>query len=391
MREVWITGIGAVTAAGSGVSELERLLLREESGVIRNPRDSLATARCPTPPRRPVTRRLDRSALLFFTAGEEAWRDAALDTTAWCRQRATVIEGSSVGPMGELLEAARGTGALTPASLIRFMIGAGGATLAQSFGIEGGALHLSAASVSSACAIGEGYLKVATGLADLALVGGGESPLHSAIIEGFRAAGILAPSEAGPLPCRPFDAARCGTVLGEGAGALVLEARDHALGRGAVPHAVVRGFGLSGESFGMTSPDPSGCGVRRAAEQALGGTPAEELGWIKTHGTGTALNDAAECRGLATLLGDALPRIPLTSLKPALGHCLGASSAVETVAVVLALRHSLIPRTLGTERVDDALPPCTVALRSVPPAAPNVLVLAESFGGRCAALLLGAA
>jgi 3-oxoacyl-(acyl-carrier-protein) synthase len=141
----------------------------------------------------------------------------------------------------------------------------------------------------------------------------------------------------------------------------------------------------------MTSPDPSGCGVRRAAEQALGGTPAEELGWIKTHGTGTALNDAAECRGLASLLGDALPRIPLTSLKPALGHCLGASSAVETVAVVLALRHNLIPRTLGTERVDDALPPCTVALRSAPPAAPSVLVLAESFGGRCAALLIRAA
>ena len=147
---------------------------------------------------------------------------------------------------------------------------------------------------------------------------------------------------------------------------------------------------MSGESFGMTRPDPSGCGVRRAAKQALGNTPLVELDWIKTHGTGTGLNDAAECRGLAALLGNALPRIPLTSLKPTLGHCLGASSAVETVAVVLAMRSALVPRTLGTVQVDDALPPCTIALQSGKAAAPNILILAESFGGRCAALLLRA-
>src|SRR6266511_2260638 len=173
MREVWITGIGAVTAAGLGAGPLEALLLEEQSGLEQRVGDGLALGRCPTPPRRPVTRRLDRSSLLFFTAAEEAWADAGLDQTSWCRHRAVVLEGSSVGPMGELLEAAKGPRSLTPAALIRFMIGAGGATLAQAFGIEGGALHISAASVSSACAIGEGYLKIAAGLADLALVGGG--------------------------------------------------------------------------------------------------------------------------------------------------------------------------------------------------------------------------
>src|SRR5581483_2657014 len=217
-----------------------------------------------------------------------------------------------------------------------------------------------------------------------------ESPLHPAIVQAFAAAGILAPGDGGPLPCRPFDPARCGTVLGEGAGALVLESAEHAARRGARPRAVLAGFSLSGEAHGMTSPDPSGRGVRRAASQALGDTPCDRLGWIKTHGTGTPLNDAAECRGLAALLGDALPRIPLTSLKPALGHCLGASTAVETVAAVLALARGFVPATLGTARVDPALPPCTVALRRAAASAP-VLVLAESFGGRCAALLLRAA
>jgi 3-oxoacyl-(acyl-carrier-protein) synthase len=391
MRDVWITGVGAVTGAGLGAAALDDLLVTGRSAVKAGGGPDEPAARSPTPPRTPATRRLDRSGLLFFTAGAEAWADAGLRAGTWRRDRAIVIEGSSVGPMGEMLEAVGGPRWPSPAGLIRFMIGAGGATLAQTLGIEGGALHLSAASVSAACAIGEGYLKIAAGLADLALVGGSECPLHPAIIAGFRAAGVLAPADRRLPACRPFDTERCGTVLGEGSGALVLEAPEHAIRRGAGPRAVLGGYGLSGESFGMTSPDPSGRGVRRAAGQALGGLSADRLGWIKTHGTGTELNDAAECRGLAALLGDAIRRVPLTSLKPALGHCLGASTAVETVAVVLAMQHGLIPPTLGTTSVDPALPPCYIALQRAEPAAPHVLVLAESFGGRCAALLLQAA
>ena len=388
MRDVWITGIGAVTGAGLGAAALDDLLLAGRSAVTVGEGTGEPAARSPTPLRTPATRRLDRSGLLFFTAGAEAWADAGLRTGAWRRDRTIVIEGSSVGPMGEMLEAAAGPLWPSPTGLIRFMIGAGGATLAQALGIEGGALHVSAASVSAACAIGEGYLKVAAGLVDLALVGGSECPLHPAIVAGFRAAGVLAPTDERLPACRPFASDRCGTVLGEGSGALVLEAPEHALRRGATPRAVLGGYGLSGESFGMTTPDPSGRGVHRAAREALGAMRAERLGWIKAHGTGTELNDAAECRGLATLLGDSLELIPLTSLKPALGHCLGASTAVETVAVVLAMQRGLVPPTLGTASVDPALPPCSIVLRGAAPTAPNVLVLAESFGGRCAALLL---
>ncbi|HEY9015467.1 MAG TPA: hypothetical protein VIM84_10445, partial [Gemmatimonadales bacterium] len=113
-----------------------------------------------------------------------------------------------------------------------------------------------------------------------------------------------------------------------------------------------------------------------------------ELGWIKTHGTGTRLNDAAECRGLATLFGEMLPEIPLTSLKPALGHCLGASAAVEAVGAVLALEQGIIPPTLDSEQPDPDMPPHRVATLGCKPAADSVLLLAESFGGRCAALTL---
>jgi len=139
----------------------------------------------------------------------------------------------------------------------------------------------------------------------------------------------------------------------------------------------------------MTAPDPAGTGVIAAVTQALRAISPGDVDWIKAHGTGTAMNDAAECRGLATVFGPALARVPLTSLKPMLGHSLGASGAVETVAVVLALQEDLVPPTLGTECPDPALPPCRIALRGERLAARRVLLLSESFGGRCAALAVG--
>ncbi|HEX5632502.1 MAG TPA: hypothetical protein VFX50_04710, partial [Gemmatimonadales bacterium] len=125
--------------------------------------------------------------------------------------------------------------------------------------------------------------------------------------------------------------------------------------------------------------------------QALAGIPLGELGWIKAHGTGTRLNDAAELHGLDAALGARLRQVPLTSLKPTLGHCLGASGAVETVAAVLSLEARRVPPTLGTMRVDGDLPPMRLALAAGAPEGPVALLLSESFGGRCAALALRAA
>jgi 3-oxoacyl-[acyl-carrier-protein] synthase II len=138
----------------------------------------------------------------------------------------------------------------------------------------------------------------------------------------------------------------------------------------------------------MTAPDPSGAGVASATRAALEGLAPWDLGWIKTHGTGTRLNDAAECAGLAGVFGDLLPGLPLTSLKPALGHTLGASPALEAVGTVLALEQGVIPPTLGYAEADPALPPHQVARFTRPARRNTALLLAESFGGRCVALLL---
>ncbi len=379
-REVWITGIGAVSAAGVGTGPLRHLI---RTGRVAGG-DGFAA---PALPRTPANRRLDRAASMFLTAAEEAWAGAGLAAGSFDGAGAILLEGSSLGPMADLLRAherqlVQGAGApRLSGRLVRFMTGAGGAVFAQLHGIRGLVLHLSAGSVSAACAIGDAFERIARGEADVALAGGGECPLHPAILETFESSGVLVPAG---KRCRPFDRERCGTVLGEGAGALVLESAEHARGRAASPLVRMAGFGSSTEAYSATAPDPEGTGVFRAASAALqgGALPA----WIKTHGTGTILNDAAECRGLATLLGTQLPQCPITSLKPALGHALGASGAVEAVAAVLALLEGIVPATATTDSPDLALPPCRVVLRPERAGDGPVLLLSESFGGRCTAL-----
>jgi 3-oxoacyl-[acyl-carrier-protein] synthase II len=393
--QVWITGIGAVTGAGPGCAAL-RALLGDARSAVR-PDEMLGgrpVARCAPPARDRASRRLDRGAALFRAACIEAWEDAGLDGRP-SPARAGLIEGSSLGPMcGVLEDHARllddPRHRARPSDLTRFMTGAGGALFAQEAGIRGPVFHLSAGSVSSACAIGDAFERVASGRLDVVVAGGAESPLHAGILATFEAAGVLSRADAAGEPCRPFDAARAGTVLGEGAAALVIESEAHARARGAAALACITGYGFCAEAYDLTAPDPEGTGVREAIGAALRSRPPSSIGWVKAHGTGTVLNDAAELRALSLLLGPALASLPVTSLKPSLGHCLGASGAVEAVAAVLALRESFVPATLGYHERDEALPACLVpraALRRGGPA----LLLSESFGGRCAALVLAAA
>lgn len=412
-REIWITGLGAITAVGSDTGALARALLGEQTGLrpVAN-LDGAMAGMIEDVRRDRSARRLDRSAALYLAAAGEAWCSAGLDGESLDLSRCAVIEGSSLGSMSELIDAASahgrsgrdgesdrsygakqqsGQSRARPSAVLRFMSGAGGAAFAQAHGIEGPVLHVSAGSVSAACAIGEAFHWIANGRVDVAVAGGAECPVNPHILEHFRAAGVLADDLDGERPCRPFDTTRTGTVLGEGAGALVLESSDHARKRGAEPRAVLRGYGLSCESYSMLAPDPKGVGVTAAAAQALAAAGECQVGWIKTHGTGTRRNDAAECRGLAELLGCDFRLTPLTSLKPLLGHCLGASGAVETVASVLALEEYIVPPSLGTRQVDPELPHCTVVTQPQHSDADNVLVLAESLGGRCAALLIGRA
>jgi 3-oxoacyl-[acyl-carrier-protein] synthase II len=393
MVDVWVTGYGAVTAAGPTSHDLMNAMLEGRSAV--QPHADLGcvpAARVQCMLEHPMTRRLDRTGSLLVTAAEEAWRHAGLDRTSFEPDRVALIEGSALGPMAAVLAACKaevqGVRKARPRDLIRFMPGEGGSTFAQAHGIEGPVLQISAGSISAACAIGSAYEKVADGTLDVAVAGGAECPLEPSIVERFVSAGIVQ-GATGEAPCRPFDRGRQGTVLGEGAGVLILESREHAIRRGAVPRAIMNGYATASETHSQSAPDPSGSGVFRAVRGALqrSGDPT----WIKAHGTGTPVGDLAEYRGLDSAFGSRLPTMSVTSLKPLIGHCLGASGGVEAVAVVLALARGMIPATLGTTQVDPILVRYDVVLEARLCAGASVLLLSESFGGRCAALSVLAA
>lgn len=384
--DVWITGCGAVTAAGPTSRELLNAMVAGLSAVGPLPGlGGMPGARVLSIPDHRIARRLERTGGLFVAAAEEAWRQAGLDGRSLVPERVALVEGSSLGPMAAVLSACKaelnGLRKARPSDVTRLMPGASGTTFAQAHDIRGPVLQISAGSVSATYAVGEAFEKIVHGTLDVVVAGGAECPLEPSIVERFVSAGVVAP---GAAACRPFDRDRQGTVLGEGAGVLILESRDHAVRRGAVPRAILAGYGTASEAHSQTAPDPSGTGVCRAARQALreGRDPA----WIKAHGTGTRSGDLAEYRGLVAAFGSRLPMMPVTSLKPLIGHCLGASGAVEAVATVLALERGIIPATLGTAEVDPDLGLYDVVLETRPGASASVLLLAESFGGRCAAL-----
>ncbi|MEO8478033.1 MAG: beta-ketoacyl synthase N-terminal-like domain-containing protein [Gemmatimonadota bacterium] len=391
--EVWITGLGAHTAAGVGAAALRAALTQRTPPASA---DSILggqwVARAPDPMVDRATGRLDRSGQFFVVAAREAWQHADLARATLDPDRIAVIEGSSLGPMSDLLAIERERvrdgfpAKVSPRHLVRMMFGAGGAQFAQEIGAHGAVFALSAGSTSGAMAIAEGWAKICSGLAEVVIAGGADAPLDPEIIAAFRTAGILAPPS-GDAPCRPFDVSRCGTMLGEGAGVVVLEAAAHARRRGAVPLAILEGTGVSGEDGSMTAPDALGGGIRRATRSALVDTDPRRIGWIKAHGTGTRLNDAAECCGLDGDLVD----VPASSLKPLLGHCLGASGAVELIAAVLAMGDGVIPMTLTTTQVDPALGSRRIVLEPEALLRPAALLLSQSLGGRSAALVIGRA
>lgn len=389
-RAVWITGIGTVSAAGPDAPAL-RDVLRQGRACLSPAPDlgGLVVGAVAALPWTAAARRLDRAGSMFVAAAEEAWVSARLPDRAPDPRRAAVVEGSSLGPIGSLLAAVRVPGpppGPRPSDLVRFMPGAGGVAFARHRGVEGPVSLVSAGSVSSAYAIGQAAAEIGGGRIDLAVVGGAEAPLQADIVERFIAAGILSLNGDRRLPCRPFSADRRGTVLGEGAGVLVLEAEERARARGAPFLAIVRGFGAASETHSTTAPHPGGVGLVEAIRQAMGSLEPSSIAFVKAHATGTVMNDAAEAAALAAVFGDRLAELAVTGLKPTLGHCLGASGALETAAAVLALGDGIVPPLLGTSELDPQLPPLRLATRPGVTSGRTAILLHVSFGGRCAVL-----
>jgi 3-oxoacyl-[acyl-carrier-protein] synthase II len=257
----------------------------------------------------------------------------------------------------------------------------GACQLAILLGAKGPTTSPVAACATGTAAIGDALRCLQYGETDVMIAGGAESALSALDIGAFSRIGALSVRNDEPQKaCRPFDAKRDGTVLGEGAAVMVMETLQHALERGAPILAEVAGYALTEDAYHIAAPEPTGEGAARAMSRALAdaGIVPGQVSYIVPHGTGTPLNDAAETRAVKLTFGDHARTIAISSVKSMLGHLLGAAGSISTVAAVLAIRDSVVPPTINLEYPD---PECD--LDYVPNVArkmPVEVALANAFG-----------
>jgi 3-oxoacyl-[acyl-carrier-protein] synthase II len=367
-RQVVISGLGAVTPLGADVDATWSRLLAGEGACA--PITAFATddhtvrigceAADFEPERwldRRSLRRTDRFTQLALAAARMAEADAALDVA-----REPDRIGASIGtPQGGVESLARccadaPSGRIHPSLVTAFMPNIAAGWVSIELGTRGPLGAPCTACAASAMAIGEGYDAIRLGRADVMLCGGSEAGITPLAVAGFAAMRALSRRNEDPARAsRPFDRDRDGFVMGEGAAVVVLEERAHAEARGATIYAELAGYGVSSDSFHMTEPDPVGLGQARAVRAALAdaGLEPSDVDYVNAHASSTALGDATETAGIKLALGDAKARsIPISSIKGATGHCLGAAGAVEAAVTVLALRDGMVPPTINYESPD---------------------------------------
>lgn len=365
MTSVAVTGLGAVTPLGPDVAALQEGLLSGRSGVRLlegEPWDQLparlaATVDLTGRLDRVEARTLDRVQQLALVAAREAWADAGSPEVE--PERLAVIVGSGIGGALTILGQADvlrefGPRRVSPHLVPMLMPNGPAATVGLELGARGGVHTPVSACASGAEAIAQALDLLRSGRVDVVVAGGSEACVHPLPLAGFAQMRALSTRHDEPeAASRPYDKARDGFVLGEGAGIVVLETEEHARARGARIHGWVAGAATTSDAYHVTAPDPSGQGAARSIVLALrdAGLTATDIGHVNAHATSTPLGDVAEVRALHSALGDHRPAV--TATKSCTGHLLGAAGAVEAVATVLALRDGLVPAIRNLDNLDD--------------------------------------
>ena len=408
-HRVLITGIGAVTPIGHGVDGLwsgvqcRTSAVRVVSRFDASPFRSQLAAEAQDfdagedLDRRRV-RRLDRYSQFAVVAGLQAVADANLEIDDGLADSTGCYIGSALGGVafGEVQHRAfleGGTPAVDPGVALAVFSGAGCGNLAIELGLRGPSLANSNSCASGAIAIGEAFRLVRDGVADVMLAGGSEAPLAPLTFGSFALIKAMSTWRGDPGEAsRPFDAQRDGFVLGEGAAMLVLESLEHAQARGIRAYAEVKGYATTNDAYHMMAPLPDGTQAARAIGMALADARVEphEIDYINAHASSTRLGDRAEALALGAALAEHASRIPISGTKGLYGHPLGASPAIETAIVALAMQRGFVPGTTNLDRPDADSTLNLIDNRGMELQPKIVLKNAFGFGGVNAALVLGA-
>src|SRR3954447_26019949 len=358
-RRVVVTGMGMVTALGNDLQSTWEGLVAGRSGVrtIENFDPSRLTSRVAAETRdfdasglldRKELRRTDRYIQFALVAAREALDGAALPERfeGDLAERTGVIMGTGLGGIGTLIDGfntniTRGPDRISPFLIPMGIPNIGSGQIAIQFGMTGPNFTTVSACATGGHALGESSEIIRRGDADLMIAGGAEAGIVEAMVGGFAAMRALSTRNDDPEGAsRPFDQGRDGFVIAEGAGVVVLEALDHAEGRGATPLAELVGYGATADASHITLPAPGGIGAVRAARRAIekaGITPGD-IDHVNAHATSTPEGDKAELQAIKTIFGDGATRLSITANKSLMGHTLGAAGAIEAVMTVQAIR-----------------------------------------------------
>jgi 3-oxoacyl-[acyl-carrier-protein] synthase II len=415
MRRVVVTGLGMVSPLGCGVEITWDRLIKGQSGA--GPVTHVDVADLPARVACEVKRgdgsdgtfdpdawmdpkdqrRVDDFIVFGMSAATQALRDAGWKPATYDEQISTgVLIGSGIGGIGGIYDASvtlfeKGPRRISPFFIPGRLINLVSGYVSIEHGLKGPNHAVVTACSTGAHAIGDAARLVALGDADVMVAGGTESPINRLSLAGFAACRALSTgfNDEPTRASRPYDRDRDGFVMGEGAGAVVLEELEHAKARGARIYAEVVGYGLSGDAYHITSPSEDGDGAYRCMKAALNraGLAPADIDYINAHGTSTPLGDEIELKAVERLVGNAAPELVMSSTKSAIGHLLGAAGAVEAIFSILAIRDNVIPPTLNLDNpsVDTAidLAPKEARRRQVDVALSNSF----GFGGTNASLV----
>ena len=342
-----------------------------------------------------LAKRLDRFTIYAVSAAMMLMEHAGYSIAPEEANRVAVIIGCGLGGL-ETLEAthskllAQGPSRVSPFFIPTMIANMAGGQVSIATGAKGPNLCTTSACASGTHAIGTAYTDIKLGRSDVAICGGVESTITPLALSGFNALKALSTRNDDPARAsRPFDATRDGFVMGEGCGLLLLESLDHARARGARILAEVVGFGSSGDAFHMTAPPEDGEGMilaMRAAIREAGMEPAE-VEHINAHGTSTSLNDSCETKAIKAVLGEHAYKVPVTSNKSMIGHCLGAGGGIESVMSVMTMTEGIIPPTINLDHPDPVCDLDYVPNVARKASVANVLSNSFGFGGTNACIL----
>jgi 3-oxoacyl-[acyl-carrier-protein] synthase II len=406
MRRVVVTGLGMVTPLGCGVEQTWQRLIAGESGIKRIEKFDVSDIACKIAGQVPrgdgsggtfnaddwmepkEQRKVDDFIIFAMGAATQALDDAGWHPRHYDDQITTgVLLGSGIGGVEGIAETAlvlrdRGPRRVSPFFIPGRLINLASGYVSITHSLKGPNHAVVTACSTGSHAIGDAGRLIALGDADVMVAGGTESPVNRISLAGFAACRALSTgfNDTPERASRPYDRDRDGFVMGEGAGAVVLEEYDHAMRRGARIYAELVGYGLSGDAYHITAPAADGDGALRCMNAAIrrAGIAPDDIDYINAHGTSTPLGDEIELLAVERLVGNAAGRIAMSSTKSSIGHLLGAAGAVEAIFCLLAMRDGVVPPTINLDN-----PSVATAIDLVPHAAqkrPIDIALSNSFG-----------